>query len=142
MAKAYDGVTVVKYLYDGDHCIAEYDGNDVLLRQSIYRPGVDQPHSTPLRARSYRHAHVSVGMAPPLIGANSCRGRVPCLRWRKHASTAVTNARYAAGDGLGSVVALSDAAGETVQLCEYSVTYRRLAVRRHWAGIDKRPLIC
>jgi len=37
----YDEVTVVKYLYDGDHCIAEYDGNDELLRKFIYGPGVD-----------------------------------------------------------------------------------------------------
>jgi hypothetical protein len=25
------------------HCIAEYDGDDVLLRKFIYGPGVDQP---------------------------------------------------------------------------------------------------
>ena len=41
ITKAYDGVTVVKYLYDGDHCIAEYDGNNQLLRKYIYGPGVD-----------------------------------------------------------------------------------------------------
>ena len=34
---------MVKYLYDGDHCIAEYDGEDQLLRKYIYGPGVDQP---------------------------------------------------------------------------------------------------
>ena len=26
---------------DGDHCIAEYDGNNQLLRKYIYGPGVD-----------------------------------------------------------------------------------------------------
>ena len=26
---------------DGDHCIAEYDGEDQLLRKYIYGPGVD-----------------------------------------------------------------------------------------------------
>jgi len=50
IAKAYDGVTVVKYLAacrelaerDGDHCIAEYDpGAPGLLRKYIYGPGVD-----------------------------------------------------------------------------------------------------
>ena len=41
--KKYDGTTVVKYLYDGDHCIAEYDGNNNLLRKFIYGPDIDQP---------------------------------------------------------------------------------------------------
>jgi len=84
IAKAYDGVTVVKYLYDGDHCIAEYDGEDQLLRKYIYGPGVDQPVC--------------------MIDVND--------------SNAVYYYHY---DGLGSVVALSDAAGDTVQLYEYSV---------------------
>jgi len=43
--KKYDGTTVVKYLYDGDHCIAEYDGNNNLLRKYIYGPAVDEPIS-------------------------------------------------------------------------------------------------
>jgi len=42
IAKDVDG-TVTKYVYDGDHCIAEYDGSDNLLRRYIYGPGVDQP---------------------------------------------------------------------------------------------------
>ncbi len=41
--KAYDGQTVMKYLYDGQHIIAEYDGSDSLLHKYIYGPGVDQP---------------------------------------------------------------------------------------------------
>jgi RHS repeat-associated protein len=41
--KKYDGDTQVKYFYDGDHCIAEYDANDALLRKYIYGPGIDQP---------------------------------------------------------------------------------------------------
>ena len=48
IAKAYDGVTVVKYLAacpelgerDGDHCIAEYDPG-APGRKYIYGPGVD-----------------------------------------------------------------------------------------------------
>jgi len=42
IAKDVDGA-ITKYLYDGSHCIAEYDANDVLLRKYIYGPGVDQP---------------------------------------------------------------------------------------------------
>ena len=34
--KAYDGQTVMKYLYDGAHIIAEYDGNNGLLHKYIY----------------------------------------------------------------------------------------------------------
>ncbi len=41
--KKYDGATQVKYVYDGDQCIAEYDGSDNLLRKFIYGPGIDQP---------------------------------------------------------------------------------------------------
>ena len=43
IAKTYDEITVVKYVYDGDHCIAEYDSNDTLARKYIYGPGIDQP---------------------------------------------------------------------------------------------------
>jgi hypothetical protein len=43
IAKAYDGTVVAKYVYDGPSLIAEYDGNDNLLRKYLYGPGVDQP---------------------------------------------------------------------------------------------------
>ncbi len=33
----------IKYAYDGDRIIAEYDANDVLLRNFIYSPGIDEP---------------------------------------------------------------------------------------------------
>ncbi len=32
-----------RYVHDGDHIIAEYDGNNNLLRKYIYGPGIDQP---------------------------------------------------------------------------------------------------
>jgi RHS repeat-associated protein len=37
-----DGNTT-KYCYDGDQVIAEYDGNDTLLRKFVYGPGIDEP---------------------------------------------------------------------------------------------------
>jgi len=43
IAKAYDGHVVMKYLYDGDHIIAEYDATGALVHKYIYGPGVDQP---------------------------------------------------------------------------------------------------
>jgi len=83
IAKDVDGV-VTKYLYDGSHCIAEYDANDVLLRKYIYGPGTDQPI---------------------------------CM-----IEVADSNAAYYYHfDALGSVVALSDSDGDTVQVYEYDV---------------------
>jgi len=41
--KAYDGQAVMKYLYDGDEIIAEYDATGALVHKYIYGPGVDQP---------------------------------------------------------------------------------------------------
>jgi len=34
---------IVKYCYDGDQVIAEYDGSDNLLRKFVYGPGIDEP---------------------------------------------------------------------------------------------------
>jgi len=73
-----------RYLYDGPHVIAEYDGNNNLLRKYIYGPGIDQP---------------------------------VCM-----IEVADSNAVYYYHfDALGSVVALSDSSGDTVQTYEYSV---------------------
>jgi RHS repeat-associated protein len=35
--------TTIKYAYDGDRIIAEYDGSGTLLRKFIYGPGIDEP---------------------------------------------------------------------------------------------------
>ena len=79
-----------RYVYDGDQVIAEYDGNNNLLRKYIYGPGVDKPVSM--------------------------------------IEVADANATYYYHfDALGSVVALSDSDGDTVQTYEYSV-YGEVAV--------------
>ena len=41
--KKYDGQAVMKYLYDADHIIVEYDATGALVHKYIYGPGVDQP---------------------------------------------------------------------------------------------------
>ncbi len=83
--KRYDYETVTKYVYDGDHCIAEYNAYNQLKRKYIYGPGVDQPIC--------------------LIDTMT--------------SPAVTS--YYHFDGLGSVVALTNASGNTVEVYEYDV---------------------
>ena len=72
-----------RYVYDGNHVIAEYDGNNNLLRKYIYGPGIDQP---------------------------------VCM-----IELAESETYYYHYDALGSVVALSDSSGDTVQTYEYSV---------------------
>ena len=43
IAKSYNEEVITSYVYDGDHCLAEYDLNGNLKRKYIYGPGVDQP---------------------------------------------------------------------------------------------------
>jgi RHS repeat-associated protein len=92
IAKDVDGV-VTKYVVacpelaerDGDHCIAEYDGSNNLLRKYIYGPGIDEPICMIEAAGGYAGTY------------------------------------YYHFNALGSVVALSDADGDTVQVYEYDV---------------------
>jgi RHS repeat-associated protein len=87
--KKVDGYST-RYVYDGPHVIAEYDGNNNLLRKYIYGPCTDEPVSM---------IEVADGNAT----------------------------YYYHFDALGSVVALSNASGDTVQTYEYSV-YGEVAV--------------
>jgi len=41
--KKYDYETITKYVYDGDHCIAEYNAYNQLKRKYICGPAVDDP---------------------------------------------------------------------------------------------------
>ncbi|MEE8208765.1 MAG: RHS repeat-associated core domain-containing protein, partial [Nitrosomonadaceae bacterium] len=84
VSKTVDGNTI-KYCYDGDQVIAEYDGNDTLLRKFVYGPGIDEPVC--------------------MIVVNG-----------------ETETRYYYHfDGLGSVVALSNANATIVEKYEYKV---------------------
>jgi hypothetical protein len=39
----YSSQNTTKYCYDSDHVVAEYDGNNVLLRKLVFGPGIDEP---------------------------------------------------------------------------------------------------
>ncbi len=49
----YDYNTITKYVYDGDHCIADYDAGGNLRRKYIYGPSVDEPISMIEASGSY-----------------------------------------------------------------------------------------
>jgi RHS repeat-associated protein len=83
--KKYDGATVLKYIYDGDHCIAEYDASNNLARKYIFGPSVDEPICMIEAAGSYAGTY------------------------------------YYHFDALGSVVALTNSSGNTVEVYEYDV---------------------
>jgi YD repeat-containing protein len=51
--KIIDGKYKVKYCYDGDHVIAEYDGSGFLLRKYIYGPLFYPPSQSLLRRSSF-----------------------------------------------------------------------------------------
>ena len=82
--KDVDGA-VTKYVYDGDNCIAEYDGSNNLLRKYVHGPCIDEPICMTETTGSYADTY------------------------------------YYHYDGLGSVAALSDSDGDTVQVYEYDV---------------------
>jgi len=83
--KKYDYETITKYVYDGDHCIAEYNAYNQLKRKYIYGPCTDEP----------------ICMIDSMT------------------SPAVTS--YYHFDALGSVVALTNSSGNTVEVYEYDV---------------------
>ena len=83
--KKVDGATQVKYVYDGDHIIAEYNNAGTLLRKYVHGAGIDQPI---------------------------------CMI---EASGAYAGTHYYHYDALGSCVAMTNSAGNVVQLYEYSV---------------------
>jgi RHS repeat-associated protein len=83
--KKYDGELITRYVYDGDHCIAEYDINSNLKRKYIYGPCVDEP----------------VCMIEATVS--------PAATYYYHF------------DALGSVVALTNGSGNTVEVYEYDV---------------------
>ena len=89
--KRVDGYST-RYVYDGGNVIAEYDGNGNLLRKYIHGPRVDEP--------------ICMLENPASDGIDVAD------------SNAVYYYHY---DALGSVVALSDSNGDSVQTYEYSI---------------------
>ncbi|MBM4028344.1 MAG: hypothetical protein FJ280_23565, partial [Planctomycetes bacterium] len=78
--KKYDGRTILQYVYDGDHCLAEYDAGGNLKRKYLYGPCVDEPICMIESSGTYAGTY------------------------------------YYHFDALGSVVALTNSSGNTVQV--------------------------
>jgi RHS repeat-associated protein len=83
--KKVDGTPQVKYVYDGDHIIAEYNSAGTLLRKYVHGPCTDEPICMIETTGGYAGTH------------------------------------YYHYDALGSVVAMTNSAGNVTQLYEYSV---------------------
>jgi RHS repeat-associated protein len=72
--KKYDDLTVLKYVYDGAHCIAEYDAYSHVRRKYIYGPAVDEPicliESTSTYAGTYYYHCDGLGSVTALTNAS------------------------------------------------------------------------
>jgi hypothetical protein len=61
-----EGGSITRYVHDGDDLLQETDGSGGLLREYLYYPGVDEPHSVRVWAgglggKLYRYAMESPG---------------------------------------------------------------------------------
>ncbi len=64
------GAETVKYIYDGDRVIAEYDGAGVLLRKFIYCVGIDEPLVMETGGAGYYYHFDALGSVAALTDAN------------------------------------------------------------------------
>lgn len=142
--KNVDG-RITQYVYDGDQVITEYDGAGTLLRTFVYGPGIDEPIC--LYAHNLAIGDVTgdaqvnlndlLTLAPKWLLTSQDSGYDPlhdlnqdgkidngdtdvlAAHWLKPAEP--VQVFYYHFDGLGSVVALSDAAGHVVETYAYDV---------------------
>jgi RHS repeat-associated protein len=112
--KAYDGQTVCKYLYDGQHIIAEYDGSGSLRMKSEARNTKSETNSKHESTKTETRP-LGTGLAWD-FGFWSL-GFVSSFDIRISDLTPY----YSHFDGLGSVIALTNSAGSVANLYEYSV---------------------
>lgn len=90
---------ITTYFYSGQHVIEEYEGADILKREYVYGPGIDNGN------------------------ASRCLDEAPLRRVSRHGGDyhdgANTYPYYYHKDGLGSVTELTDVDGALVQAYEY-----------------------
>jgi len=76
--KKYDGRTILQYVYDGPHCIAEYDAGGNLKRKYLYGPGVDEPicmiESSGAYAGTYYYHFDALGSVVALTNSSATPG--------------------------------------------------------------------
>jgi len=94
--KKYNNVTVLKYVYDGDHCIAEYDAGNNLRRKYIYGPCVDEPismiESTATYAGTYYYHFDGLGSVVGLT--NSSGNTVEVYEYDVYGRVGATDASH------------------------------------------------
>jgi RHS repeat-associated protein len=124
IAKSYDGQTVARYLYDGGHILADYDGNGALLHKYIYGPDTPPKSEAPSTKSetSSKHQSAMIETRPPARWTVWDFGR-QSLGFVSSFDIRISDLSpcYYHYDGLGSVVALSDEAGDTVEVYEYGI---------------------
>lgn len=67
--KTVNGV-VTRYVYDGNHVVAETDGAGVVKREFTYYPGVDQPHSMRTGGQTYYYVSDAHGNITGLVNGS------------------------------------------------------------------------
>lgn len=115
------GGSITRYVYDGDDLLQETDGSGGLLREYLYYPGVDEPHSVRVWAgglggKLYRYAMESPGH---VIGLMDSTG------------TVVNHYRY---DPWGAVEGASEGVSQPLRYMarEYDAAAGLYYVRNRW----------
>jgi len=138
------GQTTVKYLYDGDQIICEYDGSGKLVRKFLYGTGIDEPvrmtnvlpSADMIKDSIVNHRDFAViaknwllDINDPIFDPNTDLtedGQVDLADVKALADSWLTNGNrnqdyYYHYDGLGSVIALTNSVGNTVETYNYDV---------------------
>ncbi|MHC4620384.1 MAG: RHS repeat-associated core domain-containing protein [Planctomycetota bacterium] len=145
VSKTVDGIET-RYVYDGDQVICEYDGSGRLIRKFVYGTGIDEPVRmavldppadigggdgvdiddlrTMAGAWLEKEGQAGYNAAADLSfdgKIDNVDSDILAANWQSSPSAWAPRHYYYHYDGLGSVVALTDSAGNTVEKYAYDV---------------------